>query len=78
MKRQSPPLSYTGPSILEQAWEMMDKATTVVMDGDTSDKAKYKAIAISEVLAIFVNPYDPNPRAIREEAKRRYREGQEQ
>lgn len=73
-----PPQSFAGPSIIELAWEQMDEATAAVMEGDNSDKAKGRAIGMSQIIAIFVNPYDPKPKAIRTEAKRRWHERQEQ
>lgn len=67
-----PPQSFAGPSLLEMLWERMDRITTKIMEGDQSDKSVGKAIGLSEAIAIFTNPYDPKPKAIRNEAKERY------
>lgn len=70
--------AFAGPSIQEQVWERLDRITEKVMEGDDSDKVVGIGVGLSVALAIFANPYDPNPRAIRAEAKRRYRERQSQ
>lgn len=70
--------AFAGPSIQEQVWERLDRITEKVMEGDDSDKVVGIGVGLSVALAIFSNPYDPNPRAIRAEAKRRYRERQSQ
>lgn len=71
-------LRFTGPSIFEMLWERMDALTEKMVEGNASDIIKGRALELSDTLAVFTNPYDPNPKAIREEAKRRYREGQTQ
>jgi hypothetical protein len=71
-KSGMPPQSFTGPSLLEMLWERMDRITAKILEGDNSDKTVGKAIGLSEALAIFTNPYDPKPKAIRTEAKDRY------
>lgn len=71
------PLTFTGPSIFEMLWERMDSLTEKMMEGNASDVLKGRALELSDTLAVFTNPYDPDPKAIRAEAKRRYREGQE-
>lgn len=73
-----PPLTFTGPSIYEMMWERMDALTEKMMEGEPSDIIKGRALELSDTLAVFTNPYDPDPKAIRAEAKRRYRERQEQ
>lgn len=67
------PQSFTGPSILEAATELLDIATAAVMEGDNSDKAKGRVIGMSQVIAIFLDPYNPKPKAVREAAKERWR-----
>lgn len=73
-----PPQSFTGPSILEIAIETLDQATDAAMEPDASDKVKGAATGMSIIIAIFLNPANPDAKAVRREAKRRYRERQEQ
>lgn len=70
------PLQFAGPSILETAWERLDRITERVLEGEDDDKLVGVGVGLSIAIAIFVNPADPDPRAIRSEAKRRYRERQ--
>lgn len=64
---------YAGPTLHELLWEKMEEATDKVMSGGATDKEIGRALGISEALALFTNPYSPKPKAIREEAKRRWR-----
>lgn len=68
-----PPQSFTGPSILETATAMLDRATAAVMEGDNSEKAKGRVIGMSQIIAVFLDPYNPKPKAVREAAKERWR-----
>lgn len=68
---------YAGPTLHELLWEKMEQATDKVMGGNASEKDIGRALGISEALALFTNPYAPKPKAIREEAKRRWRERQD-
>lgn len=73
-KGLSGPGANAGPSINELAWQRMDELTDKVMSGQDDDKTVGRAIGVSEILAIFTNPYRPNAKAIRTEAKRRWLE----
>ena len=74
MKRQNPPLAFAGPSILETAWECLDAATDAAMDPDADARIKGQATGMSIIIAVFLNPANPDPKSVRQEAKRRYRE----
>lgn len=68
-----PPQSFTGPSILETSMALLDEATAAVMEGDSSDKAKGRVIGMSQIIAVFLDPYNPRPKAVREAAKAHWR-----
>ncbi len=76
MKRQNPPLTFAGPSILETALNRLDEATDAAMEPDATDRVKGEATGMSAIVAIFLNPTNPDPKSVRREAKRRYRERQ--
>lgn len=78
MKRQNPPLTFAGPSILETAWKHLDAATDAAMEPDADARVKGEATGMSTIVAIFLNPASPDPKAVRKEAKRRFRERQAQ
>ena len=72
------PLKYAGPSLLEMVWEKLDEETRKIMEDESTERVLGRAFAFAEVIAIFTNPYNPDAKAIRAEAKRRYQEGQEE
>lgn len=74
MKRQNPPLTFAGPSILEVSLKRLDEATDAAMDPNASERAKGEAMGMSVIIAVFLNPTKPDAKAVRREAKRRYRE----
>lgn len=71
---QYPPLSFTGKPLYHLLWDRMDAATDRVMGGKASEREIGKALGLAEALAVFTNPYTPNPKAIREQAKDRWKE----
>lgn len=71
-------LQYAGKSLLELATDKVDELTEAALAPGASDKVKGKANGAIEILALFVNPYDPNPKAVRQEAIRRVRFRQEE
>jgi len=72
--KRNKPLQFTGPSLHMLLWQKMDQVTDKIMRGDKSEKTVGKGIGISQCLAIFTNPYNPDPKAIRADAKKRWSE----
>jgi len=63
-----------GASIYELVWIKLDDVTDAIMSGQTDDRTVGRGLGLATALAIFTNPYNPDPKAIRKEAKRRWAE----
>lgn len=84
-----PPQTYAGPSILEQAWAMLDEIVDRIMEDKLGIRGEEgeplgvpeasdvgEAAGIARVIALFVNPYNPSLDAVRAEAMQRWEDRQ--
>lgn len=65
-----------GPTILATMWEEMDAICDRIFSGQEAEDGgdRFRASQMAWVIAYFTNPYGPNVKAIKLEAKRRWEE----
>lgn len=74
--------TYAGPSILESAWAMLDELVDQIMSdklslpGSEEPATVGEALGVARVIALFLNPYNPNVDAVRAEAMQRWEDRQ--